>query len=94
MIKNILFIVVILILWLAFIYKGKEVPEDQFPIFEDINPARTELSAPEFDCLGKKYCSEMDSCEEAKFYLRNCPDTELDPDGDGLPCEEDVCANY
>jgi len=46
-----------------------------------------------YDCLGKINCSEMNSCEEAKFYLINCPDTQLDPDGDGIPCETGVCAH-
>ena len=26
-----------------------------------------------FSCEGKQYCSEMTSCKEARFYLKNCP---------------------
>lgn len=40
-----------------------------------------------FQCQGKVWCSEMTSYEEAIFYLRNCPGTKMDGDGDGIPCE-------
>jgi hypothetical protein len=83
MIKNILFILVIIIIWLAF--NKEKAPEDPFANFD--NPQQQELSLPDFACEGKKNCSEMTSCEEAKFYMRNCSGTNLDPDGDGIPCE-------
>ncbi|WP_245797022.1 excalibur calcium-binding domain-containing protein [Haemophilus paracuniculus] len=38
-------------------------------------------------CGGKRYCSDMNSCAEAKFYLRQCGLRRLDRDGDGVPCE-------
>jgi hypothetical protein len=44
-------------------------------------------SSPEFECGTKRYCKEMSSCEEAKYYLENCGLTRLDGDGDGVPCE-------
>ncbi len=44
-----------------------------------------------FSCGGKTHCSEMTSCEEAKYYLNNCPGTIMDGDGDGLPCERQWC---
>ena len=44
-----------------------------------------------YSCSGKVYCSEMNSCEEATFYLRNCPGVKMDGDGDGVPCEEQWC---
>jgi len=40
-----------------------------------------------FQCQGKVWCTEMTSYEEAVFYLRNCPGTKMDGDGDGIPCE-------
>jgi cold shock CspA family protein len=45
-----------------------------------------------YSCTGKVYCSEMTSCDEAKFYLRNCPETKMDGDGDGIPCERQWCS--
>ncbi len=44
-----------------------------------------------YSCDGKIYCSEMTSCAEAEFYLRNCPGTRMDGDGDGVPCESRWC---
>ncbi|MGB3237800.1 MAG: excalibur calcium-binding domain-containing protein [Geitlerinemataceae cyanobacterium] len=45
----------------------------------------------EYQCEGKIYCSQMTSCEEAKFYLKNCPGVKIDGDGDGIPCESQWC---
>lgn len=44
-----------------------------------------------FSCEGKTHCSQMTSCEEATFYLNNCPGTEVDGDGDRVPCESQWC---
>jgi hypothetical protein len=40
-------------------------------------------------CDGSKYCSEMHSGEEAAFFIKNCPDTEMHADDEGIPCEND-----
>ncbi len=40
-----------------------------------------------FTCAGKRYCREMTSCEEAKFYLTQCGVGSLDGNKDGVPCE-------
>ncbi|PKG82774.1 cold-shock protein [Colwellia sp. 75C3] len=47
-----------------------------------------------FTCGGKNYCSQMISCNEAKFYLANCPNVEIDGDGDGIPCERQLCNSW
>lgn len=44
-------------------------------------------SSSTFTCGTKRYCSQMLSCEEAYFYLRNCGLSRLDGDKDGVPCE-------
>lgn len=49
------------------------------------------VAAPRFQCAGKTHCSHMTSCEEARFYLNNCPGTEMDGDRDGVPCESQWC---
>ena len=46
-----------------------------------------------FRCEGKRYCSEMTSCQEATFYLNNCPGVEIDGDRDGIPCESQWCGH-
>ena len=38
-------------------------------------------------CGSKTYCTEMQSCQEARFYLEQCGLQRLDKDGDGIPCE-------
>jgi cold shock CspA family protein len=45
----------------------------------------------QYTCEGKTHCSQMTSCEEAQFYLSNCPGTKMDGDGDGIPCERQHC---
>jgi hypothetical protein len=42
-----------------------------------------------FHCDGRQHCSQMGSRAEAEFFLRNCPDTKMDGDHDGIPCEND-----
>jgi cold shock CspA family protein len=53
---------------------------------------RAIAAEPTFHCEGKKHCSQMSSCEEAKFYLNNCPGTKMDGDRDGVPCESQWCS--
>ncbi len=33
----------------------------------------------------------MHLCAEAKFFIRNCPNTRMDGDHDGIPCESQHC---
>ncbi len=46
-----------------------------------------------FVCEDKTYCSQMTSCNEAKFYLANCPNVKIDGNRDGVPCEIQWCTN-
>lgn len=48
----------------------------------------TSSESPGFRCDGRVYCSQMKSCDEAKFFLRNCLDVKMDGDRDGKPCED------
>jgi len=41
-------------------------------------------------CGSKRYCREMTSCAEAKFYLQQCGRSSLDGDNNGVPCES-IC---
>lgn len=53
--------------------------------------AHKEISKPnaQFVCDGRQHCSQMRSRAEAEFFLRNCPNTKMDGDNDGIPCEND-----
>lgn len=48
-------------------------------------------SASAFQCDGRTHCSQMTSCEEATFFLRHCPDVQMDGNHDGEPCEQQWC---
>ncbi|ABK49767.1 cold-shock DNA-binding protein family [Shewanella sp. ANA-3] len=64
------------------------------PLYE---PQTQFQSAPQaqFRCeAGKTHCSHMRSCAEATFYINNCPNTQMDGDGDGIPCERQWCNGY
>ena len=45
-----------------------------------------------FSCDRRKYCSQMSSCAEAKYFLANCPGVKMDGDRNGIPCEKQWCA--
>ena len=45
-----------------------------------------------FRCDGRKVCSQMTSCAEAKYFLANCPGVKMDGDGNGIPCERQWCS--
>ncbi|MCD0416772.1 excalibur calcium-binding domain-containing protein [Rubrivivax sp. JA1024] len=44
-----------------------------------------------FSCDGRTRCTQMRSCEEAKFFLDHCPGVQMDGDHDGIPCEQQWC---
>ncbi|MBS0391674.1 MAG: excalibur calcium-binding domain-containing protein [Proteobacteria bacterium] len=50
-------------------------------------------SSQQFRCDGRTHCSQMKSCEEAKFFLKSCPGTKMDGDGNGIPCERQWCTS-
>ena len=55
-------------------------------VFETITPKN---STNTFKCDGREYCSQMHSRAEAEYFIRNCPNTKMDGDHDGIPCEND-----
>jgi cold shock CspA family protein len=54
-------------------------------------PAAPPLLVPEYACDGRTRCQQMHSCEESRYFLRNCPTVQMDGDGDGEPCERQWC---
>lgn len=49
----------------------------------------TSATNTQFRCDGRQHCSQMNSRAEAEFFIKNCPDTKMDGDNDGIPCEND-----
>lgn len=47
-------------------------------------------STQNFTCDGRQHCSQMTSLAEAVFFINNCPNTKMDGDRDGDPCENDT----
>jgi len=50
-------------------------------------------SSARFQCDGRTRCSQMTSCAEATFFLRNCPNVQMDGNHDGVPCEQQWCTS-
>lgn len=49
----------------------------------------SDVASRQFTCDGRQHCSQMRSKAEAEFFNRNCPNTKMDGDRDGIPCEND-----
>jgi cold shock CspA family protein len=47
---------------------------------------------PLYHCDGRTRCSQMTSCAEATYFIKQCPGTQMDGDGDGVPCESQWCS--
>ena len=73
----------------------------QSAVETEVRPSPDSLAAPlrktegpgnsAFKCDGRTYCSQMTSCAEATFFLKNCPGTKMDGNNDGIPCEKQWC---
>ncbi|CAN2039766.1 putative calcium-binding protein [Candidatus Magnetomoraceae bacterium gMMP-15] len=57
-------------------------------LYADISKPEVSSNSSGFKCDGRIYCSQMTSCEEAIFFINNCPGTKMDRDNDGIPCEK------
>ena len=44
-----------------------------------------------FTCDGRTRCTQMTSCAEATYFIQHCPNTKMDGDHDGVPCERQWC---
>lgn len=79
-------------------YKTNEQFNNHTPVITNADLATFDAQYPKivipknthnFTCDGRQYCTEMRSREEAVFFINNCPNTKMDGDGDGKPCEND-----
>lgn len=52
-------------------------------------PQRGNEETLSFRCDGRERCTQMHSLEEARWFVKNCPNTKMDGDHDGEPCEND-----
>lgn len=56
-----------------------------------VPPSRATPATARFTCDGRTHCSQMRSCEEATYFLQHCPNTRMDGNNDGVPCEQQWC---
>lgn len=95
--KIIIIMIVVAVGWYGNYKFGRHNTGWQATASEDVmNPGESsnvELTsgADHFKCDGRTYCSQMTSCEEAKFFIKNCPNTKMDGNNDGIPCEKQWC---
>lgn len=72
--------------------KIRSAPQSAFEPAAPATRAEPALMTPTiFQCDGRKHCSQMTSCKEAKAFLKNCPGMEMDGNHDGVPCEQQWC---
>jgi Excalibur calcium-binding domain len=75
----------ILVCWYGYTHQRQQTT------IVDAAPSPVKLATDNFRCDGRTYCSQMTSCEEATYFLQHCPNTKMDGDGDGVPCEKQWC---
>ena len=54
-------------------------------------PAQAAAPAIAYSCDGREHCSQMRSCAEATYFIQHCPNTKMDGNNDGVPCEQQWC---
>ena len=69
----------------------KRAQADSEHVPPEETPARFVPPPSPYRCDGRTMCSQMTSCAEATYFIRNCPNTEMDGDNDGRPCESQWC---
>lgn len=62
----------------------KQTPQTQF------SPSSTKtVPTQQLTCDGRQHCSQMTYRAEAEYFTKHCPNTKMDGDKDGIPCEND-----
>ena len=67
-------------------FKAESIVQPPLSTIATFTPS---LPEENFECDGRQHCSQMNSRNEALFFIRNCPNTKMDGDHDGNPCEND-----
>jgi predicted negative regulator of RcsB-dependent stress response len=44
-----------------------------------------------FRCDNRTQCKQLTSCEEAKYFIKNCPGFSVEVLGEDVPCEQQWC---
>ena len=94
--KNLLVIAIIgALIWFGY---GKYKAINSQPVIDFTGSAsassasEASAAAPsQFSCDGRTHCSQMRSCAEATYFIHSCPNTKMDGNNDGVPCERQWC---
>jgi hypothetical protein len=92
--NKIILVIALVGLWFAYQYNTDKKSDIYIPqeTYTEISNTEVEnISYSSFTCDGREYCSQMTSCEEATYFINNCPNTKMDGDHDGVPCERQWC---
>jgi hypothetical protein len=91
--KIIILLIVGAIGWQAYGKYQQQVAKPLVSVVDARPSAKPQPSASpaNYRCDGRTHCSHMTSCEEATWFLRNCPGTKMDGNNDGIPCERQWC---
>lgn len=73
---------------------NESVDESSAPAIAPV--IKTEIATPKtviakaasHRCDGRQHCSQMRSCAEATYFSNKCPNTKMDGNNDGVPCEQ------
>lgn len=85
--KKLLLPILIIAVSLSYYAKSGGALSEPSVSFEN-NESTSSINIPNnFQCDGRQHCSQMTSYEEAVYFNENCPDTKMDGDYDGKPCE-------
>ena len=82
--KKLFFIVLVIVVGSSYYVKNKG-STNFIPTSSKADVAASNIN--NYKCDGRQHCSQMSSYEEAKFFIENCPNTKMDGDNDGIPCE-------
>jgi cold shock CspA family protein len=63
------------------------------PLLANNTKPEIQEATSNYQCDGRTHCSQMTSCAEATFFLRNCLDVQMDGNNDGVPCEQQWCTS-
>lgn len=68
------------------------VPSNLSTITPSVPVSRADATnGQSFACDGRTQCAQMTSCAEAVYFVQNCPNTQMDGNNDGEPCEQQWC---
>ena len=74
----------------GYAYSRMSAPERLVEVAPHAAPKHLPAPSP-YSCDGRTMCSQMNSCAEATYFIKHCPGTQMDGDGDGVPCEQQWC---